>query len=306
MKSKPLKETIIDELQIEQRIDNFLFKHYKGVPKSRIYKALRHGEVRVNKKRVKPVYRLKLEDSVRMPPLRQGTKPALVTATQNLLKRIEKSIILENENVIILNKPAGVAVHGGSGVSLGIIEILRQLRPKANYLGLCHRIDRETSGCLVVAKKPRILKEIHLEFKEKHVKKTYMALVAGSWPRRLKCVSEPLMKNVVCSGERMIKVHPKGKESMTEYRILKKFPNATLIEARPVTGRTHQIRVHCAHAGCPIIGDEKYGGPKAERLFLHAAEIRFKIESKHEEINVCACLDRKYKIAISDHLVPGL
>ena len=296
--SKPGQEVIISELEACQRIDNFLFTRYKGVPKSRIYRALRHGEVRVNRKRIKPEYRLILNDLIRMPPLRQGIKQPVSIASQALLKQIAQSIILEDEDIIILNKPAGVAVHGGSGVSLGVIEILRQLRPKSRYLGLCHRLDRDTSGCLIIAKKPVILKQIHNIFREKNVKKSYLALVLGSWPRRLKCISEPLMKNSLRSGERMVRVHPDGKESITKFRIIKKFTNETLIEARPVTGRTHQIRVHCAYAGCPIVGDEKYGGPKAARLFLHAAEIAFEIKLKHKDINICACLDKKYNMAL--------
>lgn len=263
-----------------QRIDNFLRNQLKGVPKTLIYRILRKGEVRVNKGRVKPEYKLQAGDLVRVPPLRLAERDEPVPLAQGLLERLEAAIVYEDKALIVLNKPAGIAVHGGSGLSYGVIEALRQLRPDAKELELVHRLDRDTSGLLMVAKKRSMLRHLHQELRGDGVDKRYMALVRGRWESGKKQVNAPLLKNTLRSGERMVEVTDEGKEALTLFRVLRRFGDfATLVEARPVTGRTHQIRVHARHAGHAIAGDSKYGDEDfsreirelgGKRLFLHA------------------------------------
>lgn len=268
-----------------QRIDNFLRTALKGVPKSLIYRVLRKGELRVNKKRVKPDYRVQAGDLVRIPPIRVAAPREIAPVGQGLTEALEAAILYEDKDLIIINKPSGLAVHGGSGVSLGLIEALRQMRPDQRFLELIHRLDRDTSGCIMVAKKRSMLRYMHEALRQKgRVTKIYQALVAGRWPSRKHQVDAPLNKNELKSGERIVRVHPMGKPSLTLFRVLRRFGSvATLVEAQPVTGRTHQIRVHAQFAGHPIIGDDKYGVDEQNRemkslgirrLFLHAAELR--------------------------------
>jgi 23S rRNA pseudouridine955/2504/2580 synthase len=276
----------IDEENHLQRVDNYLIAKMKGVPKGKIYKILRKGEVRVNKKRVKPEYKLQIDDELRIPPVRLDDTSDQKTSSinTNKLDFIEKAIIHEDERIMVLNKPSGIAVHGGSGLSFGLIEALRALRPKQTFLELVHRLDRDTSGCIVIAKKRSALRHLHEQLRNKQMDKTYHALVAGIWPEKRHKVSAKLHKNQVQSGERMVFVDDNGKPSETQFSRLKVFENASLVEAKPITGRTHQIRVHCQYAGHPIANDGKYGDEVfskrirslgCKRLFLHANSISF-------------------------------
>lgn len=273
-----------------QRLDNFLFRQLKGVPKSRIYRALRHGEVRVNKKRVKPDYRLSEGDNLRIPPVAVPEKRPVFVADKHL-QRIEQSIIYEDDNLLVVNKPPGIAVHGGSGLDFGLIEGLRKLRPHCKRLELVHRLDKETSGCTLIAKKSSVLKYLHKQLREKTVRKCYLALVQGQWPKRKSQVDAPLLRYLLASGERRVKVSPEGKPSKTLFSIEQQLSNATLIRAEPVTGRTHQIRVHAQSVGFPLVGDDKYSGAaerelaqaiKLPRLFLHAQSIEFSLMHKEK------------------------
>ena len=263
-----------------QRIDNFLITYLKGVPKTLIYRILRKGEVRVNKGRIKPEYKLQAGDVVRVPPVRVPERDEPVPVAQGLLQRLEAAIVHEDKGLIVLNKPAGIAVHGGSGLSFGVIEAFRQLRPDAKELELVHRLDRDTSGLLMIAKKRSMLRHLHEQLRGDGVDKRYMALVRGNWPTAQKQVRAPLLKSNLRSGERMVEVNEEGKEALTLFKVLRRFGDfATLVEARPITGGTHQIRVHALHAGHCIAGDPKYGDEDfsreirdlgGKRLFLHA------------------------------------
>jgi 23S rRNA pseudouridine955/2504/2580 synthase len=266
-----------------QRIDNYLLKQLKGVPKSVIYKILRKGEVRVDKKRAKPDYRLSIGEMVRIPPVRQSERGAPAPVSDGLKHTIEQAILYEDDALIVINKPAGLAVHGGSGVSVGLIEVLRELRQPARFLELVHRLDKDTSGCIMVAKKRSMLKALHQKLRdESGIRKQYLALVCGRWKGRQHRIEAPLEKFHLASGERMVRVSRDGKPSLTLFKWREHFDNATLVEAYPVTGRTHQIRVHAQHAGHPLAGDPKYT-PEAQnavfreaglrRLFLHARSI---------------------------------
>jgi 23S rRNA pseudouridine955/2504/2580 synthase len=294
----------IDECHEGQRIDNYLLRILKGVPKSRVYRIVRKGEVRVNKSRVKPEYKLAVGDVVRVPPVKVAERGAPVTVSVGLDKHLQAAILFEDDRLLIVNKPSGLAVHGGSGVSLGLIEALRSMRPDAKFLELVHRLDKDTSGCVMVAKKRSALKALHeLLRSNKGIDKRYWALVHGKWPSRKVVVSEPLEKFSLKSGERMVRVSPDGKRCKTEYAVLNRYTGASLIEARPITGRTHQIRVHCQHAGYPIVGDTKYGDEKADkafvgqgvdRLFLHARSLRFVLDG--QLIQVEAELESKLSV----------
>lgn len=297
---------LVEEEEEGQRIDNFLFTRLKGVPKSRIYRALRKGEIRVNKKRKKPEYRLVRGDYIRLPPLKLATttKPDFLPSKLSAL--IEDNIIYEDKALIILNKPAGVPVHGGSGVSFGAIEILRKSRPKERTLELVHRLDKETSGCLLIAKKKSVLREIHQLLVNRQVVKIYLALVQGRCGFEEKIVEAPLKKYQLRSGERMVQVSSDGKSAKTHFKTLYRDNHMSLLQVTPITGRTHQIRVHASYLGHPILGDSKYGGslPKKEdaelsnRLYLHAVEIGFELSSG-VKISLCSCLDEAWSAVMS-------
>jgi len=306
-KSAPsVKIVPVDENSAGQRVDNFLLKTMKGVPKSRIYRCVRKGEVRVNGKRVKADTRLALDDQVRIPPIRMSSEVTPV-ASQSIMQLLEKAILFESDALIILNKPSGIAVHGGSGISIGVIEGLRQLRPTDRFLELVHRLDRDTSGCLMVAKKASYLKQLQklLQNKDK-LEKHYLCLVHGRWPRRKQHVNLPLSKNVLASGERMSRVQADGKASLTEYQVVEQSQGLSLLAARPVTGRTHQIRVHCTATGYPIVGDNKYGNDQADaalklsarRLMLHASRLVVPAIDKWPAVTVEAPLDNAFKKAM--------
>ncbi|OXX44850.1 23S rRNA pseudouridine(955/2504/2580) synthase [Vibrio sp. V17_P4S1T151] len=274
----------IDEDMAGQRIDNFLRNQLKNVPKSMVYRILRKGEVRVNKKRIKAEYKLSAGDVVRIPPvtLEQSDQESNTPNTKlSKVAELEHCIIFEDEHLLILNKPSGTAVHGGSGLKFGAIEALRALRPEARFLELVHRIDRDTSGILLVAKKRSALRHLQAQFREKTIQKYYFALVMGQWKSSCKVVNAPLLKNEVNS---IVRVNPNGKASETRFKILEQFAQATLVQASPITGRTHQIRVHTQYTGHPIAWDDRYGDRRfdaytaqfgIDRLFLHAANIRF-------------------------------
>lgn len=274
----------VDEESSGQRLDNFLARLTRGVPKTRLYRALRKGEVRVNKGRCRAEYRVVAGDVVRIPPLQQASGGGAGAAPARLAERVMKQIVFEDDDLVVIDKPSGLAVHGGSGLSFGLIETLRKQRPEARYLELVHRLDRDTSGLILVAKRAAVLRELHRQLREKHIDKRYLALVAGQWPQRQLRVEAPLEKNVLLSGERVVKVSGEGKRAITEFRVIERFGSATLVEARPITGRTHQIRVHALHAGCPLLGDDKYETAQSaavtrdiglKRLFLHASALDF-------------------------------
>lgn len=298
---KPIEWVEIDGRSEGQRIDNFLITHLKGVPKSFIYRVLRRGEVRVNKGRVRPDYRLQRGDLVRVPPVRRAELAPGLSPSRQLVERIAQAVIYEDGGLLIIDKPAGVAVHGGSGINHGVIEALRLARPEAVELELVHRLDRDTSGCLMIAKKRSTLRALHALLREEHgVDKRYLALLKGQWRGGERRVTAPLKKNVLSSGERIVRVEDDGKPSVTLFRPLRQYALATLVEAVPLTGRTHQIRVHAAHIGQPVAGDEKYGDAAfnallrergLKRLFLHAAALRATLPGMTRALEVEAPLD---------------
>ncbi|AKP73461.1 Ribosomal large subunit pseudouridine synthase C [Piscirickettsia salmonis] len=276
----------IETDQVGRRIDNFLLLQLKGVPKTHVYRILRKGEVRVNKKRIKAHYRLEEGDIIRIPPIRIAERSPTRPLNINSINHLESAILFEDDDLLIINKPSKMPVHGGSGLSYGIIEALRQLRPNAHFLELVHRLDRETSGCLIIAKKRRSLKALHEQFQNNQVSKHYHALVTGHWPKRCQQITLPLKKYTRHSGERIVRVHQEeGKASQTYFKCLEYFKQASLIEARPRTGRTHQIRAHTQSQGHAILGDDKYTGHEENnwakqqlnlnRLFLHAISLQF-------------------------------
>jgi len=276
----------VDENTSGQRLDNYLIRELKGVPRARLYRALRKGEVRVNKGRTRADYRLVAGDLVRIPPLHQPTSSGPANIPRQQIDLLAGRVVYEDDNLLVVNKPSGLAVHGGSGLSFGLIECLRQMLPDAPYLELVHRLDRDTSGLILIAKRAVILRELHRQLREKHIDKRYLALVAGKWPRAVRVVDAPLEKNVLQSGERMVRVSREGRRAITEFNVIERLPGATLLEARPITGRTHQIRVHANHAGFPLLGDEKYSDDRStdfarqiglKRLFLHAVSLHFSI-----------------------------
>ena len=267
-----------------QRVDNFLMKSLKGVPKSRIYRIIRKGEVRINKGRCDAKRKLQLGDIVRIPPVRVAEEKEQVSAPAYLIASLKRDILFEDDVILVINKPSGFAVHGGSGISSGVIEALRELRPESRFLELVHRLDRDTSGCLIIAKKRSALRILHEYFRGSGVKKHYLALLQGRWEKQKVLVDQPLLKNVSHGGERMVKISSAGKSSQTLFRRLDSYDDATLVEASPYTGRTHQIRVHAAWLGHAIIGDERYGEREMnkkfrkrgyKRLFLHAHKLQF-------------------------------
>jgi 23S rRNA pseudouridine955/2504/2580 synthase len=267
-----------------QRVDNFLMRHFKTVPRSRVYRLLRKGEVRVNRKRVDAEYRLATGDEVRLPPVRidAGSEPG--RPSDSLLELIEKAVIFQDRHVLVLDKPAGVAVHGGSGMSFGVIEALRASRPRET-LELVHRLDRDTSGCLVIARDRATLVSLHALIRGGGMHKTYLALVSGSWQLGTKRIDAPLATDNRQHGERHVRVAEAGKDSVSVFKPVQFFgPLATLMEVDIPTGRTHQIRVHASFAGHPLLGDDKYGNREQnsalkqlglKRTFLHAQSVAF-------------------------------
>ena len=271
---------VIGEEEQGQRLDNFLIRRCKGVPKSHIYRILRSGEVRVNSGRVDATYRLCAGDKLRIPPIRIAERPQN-EVDEVAKQRVDLPIIFEDEAMLVIDKPEGIAVHGGSGVSFGVIEALRRQRPEARFLELAHRLDRETSGILLVGKKRLALTALHDMFREHGAgaDKRYLVLVKGRWMNATQHVKAPLHKFLTEGGERRVSVNAEGKASHTVFRLLARWPEMSLLEAQLKTGRTHQIRVHLAHLGFPILGDEKYGDfalnrdlrrGELKRMALHA------------------------------------
>lgn len=285
----------VDERGDGQRVDNFVLRECPDVPKTRIYRAMRKGEIRVNGGRVRPQHRLLLGDVVRLPPLSTGAPRPAGTAPAGWQARLEGAIVHEDDQLLVLNKPSGLAVHGGSGLQFGLIETLRSMRPQDRFLELVHRLDRDTSGLILVARKPATLRALHELLRgDKGVEKRYVALVAGRWPRHQRLVEAPLQRVERRSGERVVRVHKDGKASRTAFAVRNTYPGCTLIEAQPLTGRTHQIRVHAMHVGHPLLGDDKYADEAAgamtaelglKRLFLHAEGLRFKLGDQSYDLH---------------------
>ena len=300
----------VDSDYAGQRLDNFLLARIKGAPKSLIYRIIRKGEVRVNKGRTKPEYKVQIGDILRIPPVRVKEVAETKPVPKKMATDIESSILFEDDHLIAVNKPRGMAVHGGSGISLGLIEALREIRPLAKRLELVHRLDRDTSGVILVAKKRSVLVALHAMLQKKSgIQKRYLALVYGSWPKHLKDVKAPLLKNELKSGERVVKVAQDGKQSHTRYSLERRYEGYTLVNAEPVTGRTHQIRVHCQFSGHSIVGDEKYASDQqlkqskaqgAKRLFLHAKSLRFIHPQTEQKMFIEAPLDDAYESFLND------
>ena len=277
-----VRKVLIDDEQSGQRIDNFLRRQLPGLPKGRLYRILRRGEVRVNGGRVRAEYKLKSGDEVRIPPARINAGPEAPAAGK--VADLEEQVIYEDKRLLVINKPSGLAVHGGSGISHGVIELLRAARPDLRDLSLVHRLDRETSGCLVLAKRRSALRELHAKFRDGTVEKNYFALVIGDWQLGEQSVDAPLLVEHRKNGERHVVVSGGGKEARTKMRLSRTFGKYSLLQCQPLTGRTHQIRVHALHMGHPVAGDERYGDPEEnkmarklglKRLFLHAQSIAF-------------------------------
>jgi 23S rRNA pseudouridine955/2504/2580 synthase len=299
--SAQVRLVTISEDEADQRIDNFLLRVCKGVPKSHIYRVLRSGEVRVNKGRIDQTYRLKEGDVVRIPPVRVAEK-----STQSV-PGAEFSILLEDAHLLVIDKPAGVAVHGGSGVSYGVIEQLRAARPDAKFLELVHRLDRETSGVLLLAKKRSALTDLHEQIREGELDKRYLALVQGEWKNARQHVKLPLFKYTTPDGERRVRVQADGQASHTVFNLVRRYGDFVLLEAELKTGRTHQIRVHLASSGFPIVGDDKYGDfslnkalQKADgervalkRMFLHAFQVTFRHPATGAQVTLKAPLPQE-------------
>ena len=267
----------VGEESVGQRIDNFLIRNLKGVPKSHVYRILRSGEVRVNSGRIKPDYRLVDGDKVRVPPIRVATPEARPPA-----RSLALPVVFEDDALIVIDKPSGVAVHGGSGISFGVIESLRAERPKAKFLELAHRLDRDTSGLLMVGKKRSALVELHRMLRDGEVRKDYVAIVKGRWKGGGRKIDLPLHKYVTAEGERRVSVRDDGQQAISLFKPLAAGDTASMLDIRLMTGRTHQIRVHAAHVGHPILGDDKYGDfdlnralvkQGVKRLFLHARQL---------------------------------
>ncbi len=296
----------IDEASDGQRIDNFLAKTLKGVPKSHIYRILRSGEVRVNKGRIDASYKLALNDVVRVPPIRVAANDKEVISAP-ATSVLESTIIFEDDALLVIDKPAGFAVHGGSGVSRGVIEQLRMERPKAKFLELVHRLDRETSGVLMLAKKRVALVALHEMIRNNQTDKRYLMLVAGEWTEKKKRVTLDLQKYVLPNGERRVNVvtdkskdkYDQAQVSETIFYLKNSFEGFSLLEAQLITGRTHQLRVQLAHLGFPILGDDKYGdfaNNKAlakkglKRMFLHSAETNLRHPVSGDKLKLIAPL----------------
>ena len=309
----------VDEEDAGQRLDNFLLRQLKGVPKTHVYRIIRSGEVRINKGRAAADTRVVAGDLVRLPPVRVSERVA--EKTQAMADQVargaparEFAVLLEDEHLLAIDKPAGVAVHGGSGVSFGVIEQLRMARPQARFLELVHRLDRDTSGILLIAKKRSALKHLQDQFRERETGKTYLALVAGRWPANKKVLDKPLHKYLLADGERRVKVvskdDPDGMPSVTLVKVAQRLActltsakdsllELTLLEVTLKTGRTHQIRVHLASEGHPILGDDKYGEfelnkalprpaalPALKRMFLHAWRLQFNHPASGERVEL--------------------
>lgn len=298
----------VGEPQEDQRLDNFLVARLKGVPKTLIYRIIRKGEVRVNGKRAKPEQRLHVGDVVRVPPLRLAEQGAAATPGKELQGRLRAAIVYEDEHLLVLDKPAGLPVHAGTGMKLGVIEALRAMYPDVPGLELVHRLDKGTSGCLLLAKTGQARRSLMAAFRDHQVAKTYHLIVAGHWPQRLTRVELALQRQEERGGERRVEADPEGKSARTDFRVLQRLGQVgTLMEAQPSTGRTHQIRVHATSQGHPLLGDDKYGTPASERvtrergirrLCLHAAALEFLHPATGKLLRVQAPYDAAFNQAL--------
>lgn len=294
----------VGEPNQDQRLDNYLLGRLKGAPKTLIYRIIRKGEVRVNGKRAKPDQRLEQGDMVRVPPLRLAEAGNKGVPGEQLQQHLRAAVLFEDDELMVLNKPSGMAVHAGTGMKLGIIESLRAIFPEIPGLELVHRLDRGTSGCLLLAKTGRARKKLTEAFRQQEVHKVYHLLVAGHWPARIKHVMLALQRQAERGGERMVESDPEGKAASTRFHILKQFAVATLLEAKPETGRTHQIRVHATQTGHPLLGDDKYHSAASDklsrdlgikRLCLHAAQLEFVHPLTEKRISISAPYDEVFK-----------
>lgn len=294
-----------------QRLDNYLARLFRSVPRSRLYSMLRRGEVRVNGSRARPSRRLLAGDELRLPPVRVAQAAPAVRPGAGLLRDLEERILHEDQSLLVVNKPAGLAAHGGSGLECGLIEALRALRPELECMELCHRLDRDTSGCLIVAKGRAALRSLHEQFRQRRIGKRYLALVAGSWERRVRSLEAPLRRLRLPSGELRVEVSFRsGEPSATAFEIVQAFGPATLLAAMPRTGRTHQIRVHCAYARHPVGNDDKYGDERfnaelrrlgLRRMFLHAQRIAFEDPRSGRRLKIEAPLDQELQRILSHY-----
>ena len=313
MNQQTVQHHTIEESDQDKRLDNYLIRVLKNVPKSRIYRMIRSGEVRVNKGRCKAGMHLKVDDLVRIPPLFMEEKDA-PKIPLSAIEQIRKCVLYEDDHLLIINKPAGIAVHGGTGIAFGLIETLWQ-HPPWGKAELAHRLDRDTSGCLLIAKKAQCLKLLHVLLRQHSIKKEYTAVVHGRWPKKLTTIDLPLKKFSAANGERFVRVHPEGKPSITHFKVLAQNISSSLLEINLETGRTHQIRVHCHHAGHPIIGDAKYTDKTAYQvkekkrkskdlkgLMLHAGSLKFRHPFTDKTIEIDAPLPIKFQQFINNNL----
>jgi 23S rRNA pseudouridine955/2504/2580 synthase len=291
----------IDDNAQGQRIDNFLLRHLKGVPKSRIYRLLRKGEARVNRKRTKPSYRLQAGDQVRIPPVRVASEK-MRRPPDSLIQRVRSRIIFENEGLMVINKPSGIAVHAGSGIDFGLIDALHYLDGDRQEMYLVHRLDRETSGCILIAKRRSEMLALHQSLRQGRVKKNYLALVKGRWGGGKREINLPLQRSPATSGHHRVRADEQGKEALSIFQPLRFFSDATLMQVEIMTGRTHQIRVHAAESGFALAGDDRYGDYEfnrrlrmlgLRRLFLHALSLDFPDPVSKQKIHVEAPLERE-------------
>ncbi|PID50668.1 MAG: 23S rRNA pseudouridine(955/2504/2580) synthase [Proteobacteria bacterium] len=303
----------VTEYEAGQRIDNFLLKYFKKVPKSVIYRIVRKGEVRVDRKRVKPDYKLRLGESIRIPPVKLDTEssPAVVAkeASAALLQLLEKSVLLEDDYLIVLNKPAGLPVHGGSGVAIGLIEAFRQLRPHLPFVELVHRLDRDTSGLILLAKSRQVLNALHALLREGGMDKYYLALVAGRWQGGVREVTLDLQREPGSRRKVQVVNEHEGKSSSSIFAPQKRYADSSLLEVNILTGRMHQIRVQLAHLGYPVLGDDRYGDFKLnrafrerglKRLFLHAVRLEFMLDMNGHKYRLQAPLPRELEAVLRD------
>ena len=303
------------EGDVGQRLDNFLMRVLKSVPRSHVYRVLRKGEVRVNGKRAKPETRLALGDRVRIPPVRMDDKPVQAKPSTSLQQFITDAILFEDKDLLIINKPAGVAVHDGSGLAFGVIEALRAARPDLPELELVHRLDRDTSGVLLIAKKRAALRQLHAALRDREMTKRYLALVCGRWELGRKRIDLPLLTNQKQGGERMVRVHAEGQSALSTFVPERHFGKlATLMAIEIGTGRTHQIRVHAAYAGHPVAGDEKYGNKEGNevlrayglrRMFLHAHSLEFARPGTGETFSISAPLSEELNAVLANLQATG-
>jgi len=295
--------------QLNQRLDNFLMKRLDKVPRTRIYRLIRKGEVRVNKKRCKPEYKLQIGDQVRIPPLHmEQEKPPTSRPPKSLLTRLEQAVVFENDDILIIDKPAGLAVHAGSGVDYGVIDAMRLLYPQTE-IELVHRLDRDTSGCLMLAKNRQALLGMQKLLRDNQLNKNYIAMVQGDWPAELTELNLPLKKYLLANGERRVRVDSSGKSALSRIRLLRGGKYYSIVQVQLVTGRTHQIRVHCQSQGHAIVGDEKYGDSefnrsmrqrKIKRLMLHAASLELPFCDYTSEVVINAPLPLEFETVLGE------